>query len=177
MVFRPSQGRRLCVVSGDALEDLFYLSDEHGALRATGALWHLAIEAGFDVAMSIGVQGRVQFARVDMQPVFEELAGAVTTPRVGDSAREPFRPGKRATEAASPSAPVAQVEQRASDPLRNQLARIERALSSGRRILAVVEYPEDLWVGAPSPPRWTLCGCWVAQQLARSGIRSRPLFF
>jgi hypothetical protein len=150
-VFRPAHGRRLCVLYGAALEDLFYLSDEHGARRATEALWHLAVEAGVDVAMSVGVDGRAAFAKRDMQSVFEELTRAVTTPRPGDSAREPFRPGQRATEEANTSTQVGQVEQRANDPLRNQLGRIERALSSSRRILAVVQYPEDLWVGAPSP--------------------------
>lgn len=150
IVFRPSQGRRLCVVSGDAIEDLFYLSDALGAQRVTTALWHLAMEASFDVVLSIGVQGRLQFAKAEMQSVFEELTGAVTNPRPGDSAREAFRPGQRTTNVRSESNQVAQVEQRASDPMRNQLARIERAMSTNQRLLAVVEYPEDLWVGTPS---------------------------
>lgn len=149
-VFRPSQGRRLCVVSGVALEDLFYLGDVPGAQRASDALSALAVDAGFDLVLSIGVHGRLGFARPDMQPVFVQLTAAVTPGRPGDAAREEFRPRPREAGTTEVSAPVAQVEQQASDPLRNQLARVQRAIDSPKRVFAIVEYPEDLWIGTPS---------------------------
>lgn len=149
-VFRPAQGRRLCVVSGVALEDIFYLGDVLGAQRACDALTAVAVDAGFDLVLSIGIHGRLRFARPNMQPVFTQLTAASTQVRPGDAAQEEFRPRPRPTATNDASAPVAQVEQQAGDPLRNQLARVQRAVESSKRVFAVVEYPEDLWIGTPS---------------------------
>ncbi len=149
-ISRPAQGRRLCVLSGKALHDLFYLSDTLGAQRVTEALGELAVNAKFDVALSVGAEGTLRFQKPEMQSVFDKLTSAPTQARPGEAAREPFRPQPREPKEANGTAQVAQVEQHGADPLRNQLARVERALASPLRIQAIMEYPEDLWVGTPS---------------------------
>ncbi len=150
-VFRPSPGRRLCVVSGIALEDLFYLGDVTGAQRVSDALHAMAVHVGFDLVLSVGVHGELRFARPDMEPLFVQLTTAGTRERPDDVARQEFKPRPRTAATTEVSAPMAQVEQQAGNPLRNQLARIQQAVDSPKRVFAVVEYPEDLWIGTPTP--------------------------
>ena len=154
-LFLPAQGRKLAILSGEAVRDLFFLGDVFGAARLVEALHRLGTASGFDLILSFNSQGTMKFDTPEMQRRFEEVARGRTNDRPGEPPKQEFQPRPRTVSsigAAAPVAgtsaePVARTEAVASSNLRTLLGQLDRVMRSGERVLAVFEHPEDLWFG------------------------------
>ena len=154
-LFLPAQGRKLAILSGEAVRDLFFLGDVLGAERLVEALHRLGTASGFDLILSFNSQGTMKFDTSEMQRRFEEVARGRTNDRPGEPPKQEFQPRPRTVSsmgAAAPmtgttAEPVARTEAVASSNLRTLLGQLDRVMRSGERVLAVFENPEDLWFG------------------------------
>ncbi len=154
-LFLPAQGRKLAILSGDAVRDLFYLGDAFGARRLVEALHRLGSASGFELILSFSSQGATRFETEFMQTQFEELARGKTTDRAGEPPKQEFQPRQRSASSLGAAAQsggttaesVARTEAVASTNLRTLLGQLDRVLRSRERVLAVFEHPEDLWFG------------------------------
>lgn len=154
-LFLPAQGRKLAILSGEAVRDLFYLGDAFGARRLVEALHRLGTASGFSLILSFTCKGTMRFDTEAMQRRFEEVARGKTNDRPGEPPKQEFQPRSRTTApmdaaapvAGTPAESVARTEAAASSSLRTFLGQLDRVLRSGERVLAVFENPEDLWFG------------------------------
>jgi len=153
-VFWPAQGRKLVLLSGHAIVDLFYINYIDPTANLVKALHRLGHEAfGYDVTLSFDRSGKERFGNDKMQQIFDRLASAITEDRPGEPPKHEFkrttdRPA--ATKDAASSNEVAKIEAAASPALRNLLGKIERAIKSDKKLLAIFEEPESLWMGSLS---------------------------
>lgn len=144
-LFGPAQGRKLFLVSGNGIIDLFYLSHSQGAKRAVEAVHDLARDQGFDITVSFD-QGGNPLLGQGCEAVWREVAEATTADRQGEAAKQEFRP-KSKPASANPGQEQAAQQQVAAEtvpPLRNLVGKAERAMRSGRRLLVVFDQPEEL---------------------------------
>lgn len=154
-LFLPAQGRKLAILSGEAVRDLFYLGDAFGVRRLVEALHRLGSTAGFDLILSFNSQGVTRFDTDFMQKRFDELARGKTSDRASEPPKQEFQPRQRNAASmgvtAQPSGgttdSVARTEAVASSNLRTLLGQVDRVLRSPERVLAIFEHPEDLWFG------------------------------
>jgi len=155
-LFLPAQGRKLAILTGEAVRDLFFLGDAFGARRLVEALHRLGSASGFELILSFNPQGVTRFDTETMQKRFEELSQGKTSDRPGEPPKREFQPRQQSTVAmgatananGAPAESVARTEAVASSNLRTLLGQLDRVLRSNARVLAVFEHPEDLWSGA-----------------------------
>ncbi len=155
-LFLPAQGRKLAILSGEAVRDLFYLGDAFGVRRLVEALHRLGSTAGFDLILSFNSQAVTRFDTDFMQKRFDELARGKTSDRASEPPKQEFQPRQRnaasmgaTTQSSGGTADsVARTEAVASSNLRTLLGQVDRVLRSPERVLAIFEHPEDLWFGA-----------------------------
>lgn len=154
-LFKPTQGRKLAILSGEAIRDRFFLGAAVGAWRLVDALQRLGAAAEFTLMLWFDDQGRTRFYTEQMQQRFEELARGTTNSRPGEPAKQVFQPRSRTASPPEAAAPVptaaaesvSRTEAAASSSLRTLLGQLQRVMRSEERVLAIFENPEDLWHG------------------------------
>lgn len=151
-LFLPAQGRKLFLVSGDGIIDLFYLSHVRGADQAVGALHALGQDRGFEITVSFNLDGKPLLGdRSDVG--WREVTKGKTAERPGEAPKQDFQPKAKAmTAAAGPDkAAGQQVMAETVSQLHNLVGQAERAMRSGRRLMVIFDQPEELW-RQPAPP-------------------------
>ena len=148
-IFLPALGRKLILVSGDAIIDYFFLSDALGALEIVPTLRYLAEVNGYEVALSFDDSGIPTLGNTE--PLWNELSTTGTQARAGEAPKRTFRPNARESSPPQPvgSGPNEKVQAHASSALRNLLGQAARVMRSGRKFLIVFREPEELWQGSP----------------------------
>jgi SpoVK/Ycf46/Vps4 family AAA+-type ATPase len=144
-LFGPAQGRKLFLVSGNGIIDLFYLSHAQGAKRAVEAVHDLARDQGFEITVSFDHGGTPSLGQ-GCDSAWREVTGATTADRPGEAAKKEFRP-KTKPAPATPGQEQAAQQQVAAEtvpPLRNLVGKTERAMGSGKQLLVVFDQPEEL---------------------------------
>ncbi len=144
-LFAPAQGRKLFLVSGHGIIDLFYVSHERGPESAVGALHALARDQGFDITVSFDLSGTPLLGN-DCESVWREVTERTTADRPDEGSKKEFRP-KAKSAAATPGSDQAAQQQVAAEtvpPLRNLVGKAERAMRNGQRLLVVFDQPEEL---------------------------------
>lgn len=156
-LFKPIDGKRLQIVTGHGIEDIFFLGDVLGSQRLNYSLDIIAKKQSYEMIVSLDHSGNLKFSSCEMEELFQKTTTLVTQPRPGETAKKAFQPKRKVempntAESSSNASPVPESLHEATESsFRNALCKIGNFFKSGRKTIAIVNHPEELWFGDSFP--------------------------